>query len=267
MTLLDAAPVFAAFPWPSNAELIAGVRQLGYLRDGDHVLDPTYEKGVWWKQWRPEKLTTHHRAVDGSDFRNLPYPDGAFDAIAYDLPYVCPGGRKTSTVKEMHNRYGMAEGGFVDPNFKTPAELQQIINDGLTEMARLVRPARTKKEGGVIVAKCQNYIWSGDFFDGAEQTRDHGKALGLVVVDRLEAVGLYVDDDGEIQGVAGPQPTVTRCKGAAQPPRDGVCAFCGGGWSPIHGAARGQFHARRNLSTLWVFRKPKGERPGQGALL
>lgn len=225
--------VFAAFEWPSNAELIAAVHEVGYLLDDDHVLDPTYEKGVWWKAWRPEKLTAHHRAVDGSDFRSLPYPDGSFDAIAYDPPYVCPGGRKTSTVQEMHARYGMAEGGFDDPDFRTPAELQAIINAGLTEMARLVRPARTKKDGGIIVAKCQNYIWSGHFFDGAEQTRDHALRLGLVVVDRLEMIG-----------PPGPQPTVNP-----------------------DGSPRGQFHARRNLSTLWVFRKPKPSTSNQGALL
>lgn len=237
-------PVWAAFPWPSNADLIAAVHQLGYLRDGDHVLDPTYEKGVWWKAWRPEKLTTHHRAADGFDFRALPYPDGSFDAIAYDPPYVCPGGRKTSTVKEMHARYGMAEGGFDDPAFTTPAELQQIIDAGLTEMARLVRPARTKKDGGIILVKCQNYVWSGHFFDGAEQTRDHAKKIGLVVVDRLEMVGIAVDDEGEIVGVSGPQPTVNP-----------------------DGSPRGQFHARRNLSTLWVFRKPKATAAAQESLL
>lgn len=223
------AEILAATQWPSNAELIAAVHELGYLRDDDHVLDPTYEKGVWWKVWRPDKLTTHHRAADGSDFRALPYSDGLFDAIAYDPPYVCPGGRKTSTVPEMHDRYGMNEGGAADPDFRTPAELQAIINAGLTEMARLVAPARTKKEGGIIVAKCQNYIWSGEFFEGAEFTRDHAKAIGLVVVDRLE----YLTNPG-------PQPKVNP-----------------------DGSPRGQFHARRNLSTLWVFRKPRPPRAAQ----
>ena len=101
------APVLAADSYATNGHLIAAVAQLGYLTLEDHVLDPTYERGIWWQEWRPRQLSTHHRAVDGTDFRHLPYPDATFDAIAFDPPYVCPGGRKTSTVKPMHERYGM----------------------------------------------------------------------------------------------------------------------------------------------------------------
>lgn len=215
--------VLAAHPWASNAELIAACAQLGYLRFTDHVLDPTYGEGVWWKQWRPERLTTHQRAIDGTDFRHLPHPDASFDAVAYDPPYVCPGGRKTSTVQAMHDRYGMNEGGHADPAFRTPAELQELINDGLTEMVRLVRPARTQNDGGIIVVKCQNYIWSGRLWEGAELTRDHARALGCSVVDRLEMITR-----------PGPQPTTN-----------------------LDGSPRRQVHARRNLSTLFVFRRPK----------
>lgn len=221
------APVIAATAWPTNAELIADVARLGYLLDTDHVLDPTYENGVWWKQWRPEKLTTHHRAVDGTDFRALPHPAATFDAVAYDPPYVCPGGRATSTVKAMHDRYGMNEGGAADPDFRTPAELQQIINDGLTEMVRVVKPR------GIVLVKCQNYIWSGRLWEGAELTRAHALELGCSVVDRLEHLGR-----------PGPQPTVNR-----------------------DGTPRRQVHARRAHSTLFVLRAPAAPRPAQGALL
>ena len=231
MTATD-SPVLAASSWASNAELIADVARLGYLRHDDHVLDPTFERGTWWKVWRPGQLTTCHRAVDGTDFRALPFPGGFFDAVAFDPPYVCPGGRSTSTVKEMHARYGMAEGGHADPMFRTPAELQEIIDAGLTEMARVVRPARTKHEGGIILVKCQNYIWSGELWEGAERTRDHARAIGLVTVDRLEMIGR-----------PGPQPTTNR-----------------------DGSPRRQVHARRNLSTLWVFRRPKGHNHDAAAL-
>lgn len=175
--------VMAATSWPSNADLIADCHRLDYLRDSDHVLDPTYEKGNWWKKWRPEKLTTHHRAVDGSDFRNLPYPDGTFDAIAFDPPYVCPGGRKTSNIKKMHDAYGMNEGGCDDPDFRTPTELQAIIDGGLIEMRRLV------KRRGIVLVKCKDYIWSGRLWIGTHHTLTQAISLGFEPVDRLEHIG------------------------------------------------------------------------------
>lgn len=216
--------VMAATAWPTNAELIADAAKLGHLRADYSTIDPTYGEGVWWGVFRPTRLTAHVRSQDGTDFRALPHPDDSFDQGAFDPPYVCPGGRRTSTIKPMHGRYGMAEGGYEDPDFRTPAELQGIIDAGLTEMARVVRPARTKGEGGIIVVKCQNYVWGGKLWEGAEFTRDHARSLGLVVVDRMEML-----NDG-----TGPQPTVN-----------------------LDGSPRQQRHARRNLSTLWVFRRPK----------
>lgn len=218
--------MLAAHRWSSNAELIADCARLGYLRPEWHTLDPTFGEGTWWKAWRPEKLTIHHRAKDGSDFRSLPYPDGSFDAIAYDPPYVCPGGRSTSTITEMHDRYGMNEGGCADPDFRTPDQLQELINDGLTEMHRLVRPAARQSmtpdgANGVVVVKCKDYIWSGRLHLGTHHTLSHALDLGFVLEDRLEHIGS-----------PGPQPTVNP-----------------------DGSPRRQAHARRNLSTLFVLRR------------
>lgn len=215
-------PVLAAHAWPTNGHLIADVARLGYLRRTDVVLDPTYGNGVWWSVWEPEHLVSHHRATDGSDFRRLPYDDASFDAIAYDPPYVCPGGRKTSTTQNMHRRYGMDEGRD-DPLFTTPAELQALIDDGLTEMVRLVRPPRTKTEGGIILVKCQDYIWSGALWEGVARTRGHAVALGCTVVDSFVHLG-----------TPGPQPTTNP-----------------------DGTPRRQVHARRAHSTLLVLRAPK----------
>lgn len=222
----------AAYLWRDNAEVIGTVHELGFLRDGDHVLDPTYEKGNWWKDWRPEKLTTNNRKVDSSDFRALPYADGSFDAVAFDPPYVAPGGRRTSTIQAMHEAYGMDEqteispgpGGLPDPMFRTPQQLQKIIDAGMTEMTRLVRPAATLDRGGIILVKCMSYVWGGRFHPGAELTWQHAtNDLGLITVDRLI----------HVRKKAGPQPKTNR-----------------------DGSTRVQRHAANNSSTLWVFRKP-----------
>lgn len=166
--------VLAATAWKTNAELIRDVHLLGYLRDEDHVIDPTFHNGKWWTLWRPEKLTTHNRDEDGSDCRSLPYPDGMFDAATLDLPYVAKGGRATSGIKEMDSRYGQEDCPA------TPALLQELINDGLTEMYRIVRP------GGIVLCKCKDYISSGKLWLGTHKTLTHALALGFECVDRLE---------------------------------------------------------------------------------
>jgi hypothetical protein len=220
--------VYACACWPTNAHLIAAVAQLRYLRSTDRVLDPTFGEGGWWKEWRPETdlLVAFNRAIDGSDFRGLPLRSASFDAIAFDPPYVCPGGRRTSTIQAMHERYGMNDGGFTDPDFRTPTQLQRIIDAGLTEMARLVKPGRrtmsyTGRPNGIILVKCMSYIWGGRLHEGEYLTRKHAESLGLICED------VFTHLSGE-----GPQPTVNR-----------------------DGSPRPQRHARRTHSTLYVFRK------------
>lgn len=201
--------VRAVARWKTNGHLIADCVRLGYLRPEWETIDPTYGRGNWWTRWRPDQLTTHTRSKDGSDFRNLPYRDNVFDAAAYDPPYVCPGGRKTSTIKGMHKAYGMA-----DPAFTTPAELQEIMNAGLTEMARIVRPAKARKgPAGIVLMKCKDYVWSGNLWIGTHHTLVHALSLGLDVVDRLTHMG-----------EPGPQ------------------------------SQKQQVHARQNASTMFVFR-------------
>jgi len=233
-------PVLASGHWPRNSQLIADVARLGYL-DG-HVLDPTYGSGGWWHDWQPEQLTHHNRGEDGVDFRHLPYADETFDAVAYDPPYVAMGGRKTSTLGEMTERYGMLDAP------ENPTEMQHLINDGLHEMVRVV------KRKGYLLVKCQDYIWSGKFWPGTHLTAVEAFRDGMELVDRFEHVTK-----------ARPQPTRTRkCTGCdgngrltdeiGDPRFDNSegCERCDGeGRVPSP-----QGHARRNLSTLFVFRKP-----------
>lgn len=215
-------PVLAATAWGDNSRLILACRDLGYLGDDDHVLDPTYEKGTWWKHWRPEKLTTHNRDLDGSDFRALPYPDGTFDVVAYDPPYCAKGGRTTSGIVEMDERYGQEDAP------KTPALLQALINDGLTEMYRVVRPK------GVVLVKCMTYVSSGKLWLGTHHTLTHALTLGFECIDEL----LHVKKS------RGPQPKERTRKGPIDPATG----------EPTRIPSRQQ-HAGRNVTTLFVLRK------------
>jgi hypothetical protein len=199
-------PILAANYWQNNAALIADCARLGYLRDTDHVLDPTYGKGNWWREFRPEKLTAHDITLDGIDFRALPYEDSTFDAAVFDPPYVCAGGRATTTIPEFHSAYGMTDAP------RTPLALQNMNNAGLREVMRVVKP-RAK-----VLVKCQDYVSSGKLWLGTHWTLTYALSIGFECWDRLEHIG-------------SPRP---------QPERER------------------QYHARRNLSTLFVFVAPKG---------
>lgn len=184
------APVLAAATWQTNAHLIEDMARLGYLRDTDHVLDPTYGRGVWWQRWRPERLTAHDldptKAPNGPmDFTALNYPDGTFDAVTFDPPYMAPGGRKTTSTGDFNDRFGL----HTTP--ARPDSNQVLINDGIAEANRVVR------RGGIVLVKCMDYINGGQLWMGTHHTLTHALELGMAVVDRLEHVGR-----------PGPQPTV-----------------------------------------------------------
>lgn len=182
--------VLAATDWRSNAELIADCARLGYLREYWLTLDPTYGRGVWWKLWRPEELTTHDQAACGCDFRQLPHEDETFDAVAFDPPYVCTGGRTTSTIPDFNSRFGLTDAP------RTPAALQEMNEAGLAEMHRVLRPR------GVLLVKCKDYVWSGRLFLGTHRTLTRALELGFEPIDRLEHVGR-----------PGPQPDRNRADG------------------------------------------------------
>lgn len=161
--------VLAATYWTSNAELIEDVVGLGYIRPEDLVLDPTYGRGTWWKNYTPANFVSH---VNDFDFRHMPYEDDAFDVVAYDPPYVCIGGRTTSGIPEFHERYGLTDAP------RSPFDLQQLINGGLDECARVTRR--------IVLVKCQDYISSGKLWPGTFETYAYAvDCLGLTLVDRF----------------------------------------------------------------------------------
>ena len=76
---------------------------------------------------------------------------------------------------------------------------------------------RVVKPTGIVLVKCQDYISSGKFWAGTHHTLTCALDVGFELIDRLEHYGA-------------PRP---------QPP------------------GRRQVHARRNLATLFVLRRPR----------
>jgi hypothetical protein len=127
----------AAYAWKTNAHLIEDVAKLGYL-DGS-VLDLTPGLGVWWKRWKPEKLTLNH-----DDFRSTGWFADSFDAVAYDPPYKLNG----TPTPGVDARYGV--------HIPTPWEDRiNLMRAGLDEAIRLAKP------GGHVLMKCQDQVSSG----------------------------------------------------------------------------------------------------------
>lgn len=177
--------VLAADHWPTNAELIRAVRDLHFPQHDLNVLDATYGNGIWWKQLDPVAWGWTTTANQNTwDFRDLPLAARFFDVVFFDPPYVAKGGRATSGIREMDDRYGQ----FDCP--ATPQELQTLIDQGLSEMRRVV------KKNGLILVKCQNYVSSGRLWTGAMRTYNTACIeLGMECVDIFQHVS-----------GAGPQP-------------------------------------------------------------
>jgi hypothetical protein len=169
---MESAPVLAATAWADNAAMVLDCARLGYLREEWRTLDPTYGKGNWWTRWHPNELVTHDLAIDGVDFRELPHKDGEFQAAVFDPPYIAQGGRDTSTTQNFLNRFGL-----VDVP-KTTKGVQELINAGLSEVARVTR--------GFILVKCKDYVNGGVLWLGTHHTLTHALVSGLECVDRLE---------------------------------------------------------------------------------
>lgn len=250
--------VLACQPWPSNAELIADVNRLGYIKG--RVLDPTFEGGIWWRIHRPANLTTLCRDLDGTDFRDLAqFPNRSFDTIAYDPPYCPQGSKTTTTMVNFNERYGR----HVVPS--SAESVQDLVNDGLTEMWRLV------DDGGIVLCKAADHVWNNEIWLGTHWTLTHAIHLGFKVEERFE---MFTD-------APSPQPKLANCLHCGVPLQrrldhetwtdrnrtveaSAVCRRP----HPFRPhqpdlATPTQRHANRNLSSLFVLRKPTGKRPPQ----
>jgi hypothetical protein len=176
------SPVLAADTWASNADLIVDVHRLYPLNT---VRDVTYGRGLWWAKHRPTSLVGSDLRSDGVDFRDLPDESNSWPVVAFDPPYLPQGGRTTSTVGEMLDRYGLVEAAA------TWGDLRALIADGLRECSRICTPR------GLVLVKCMNYVVGSKHRPQVAWAIADGEAIGL------EVVAQFV----HLKGL-GPQPTL-----------------------------------------------------------
>jgi hypothetical protein len=153
--------------WATNGELIADVWKM-YVEPRwpePRCMDVTYGRGKWWTHVDPPQLVKHDIRIDGVDFRSLPYGDRVFDTVFFDPDYIAPGGRKTSTVPDFNDRYGLK------PEYETARSLEtDWIFPGLTECLRVA------DNHGFVFVKCANYVTSGKLWRGVEHVTLHGES-------------------------------------------------------------------------------------------
>ena len=155
----------------SNAELI---RRLAPLYLTGTVLDVTYGKGRWWDLYRPEALAFHDLALDGVDFRALPYEAGAFDTVTFDPPYVESGSRNTSSRTDFLDGYGLGS----DRDARVdPAETRGLMVGGLMECCRVARR--------FVLVKCMEYVAWHRFHDAPTTMIQAAGHAGWELHDRI----------------------------------------------------------------------------------
>lgn len=170
----------AATAWRTNAELIVACRDLGYLTADAPTLDPTWGKGTFWKQWRPDLLVAHDLyTLDGVDFSHLPHGDREFPHVVFDPPY-----KPNGTPSEPDEAYGVH-------HKATRAERMQLCLDGIDECARVAAVR--------LFVKCQDQVCGGRV---RWQTREFA--------DRAEHHGFRLRDMLHILVTPRPQPCGTQ---------------------------------------------------------
>jgi len=155
----------------TNADMI---RRISGLYLTGTVLDVTYGRGRWWDAWRPPELAFHDLALDGVDFRSLPYEDRSWDSVCFDPPYVESGSRSTSSRTAFLDGYGI---GTELEDRTSPASTLDLMLEGTAEACRVA--AR------FVLVKCMEYVAWHRFHDAPTAVIAAAAAAGWELHDRI----------------------------------------------------------------------------------
>jgi len=132
----------------SQHEILASIIHL-YCPSG-FDLDPTYSKGVFYRNGVPEPkykadLTPQQDDVMPCDCRSLPFPDGFMSSIVFDPPFIGASIKdgKTGIIKDRFSYF---------PNIPS---LWKFYTESLSEFHRILTL------NGILVFKCQDSVESG----------------------------------------------------------------------------------------------------------
>lgn len=147
--------------WGDSSDAMREIARL-YLVEQERVrlvLDATWGKGVFWKQIpvRPYRLVgmdRHAKADLRASYFDMPFPDGAFDAVIFDPPY------KFGTKRNMNES---CDGYRNNQRPERGAEaIKGLYAQAMRECHRVVRkPVRGGVAGGLVIVKGSDQVESG----------------------------------------------------------------------------------------------------------
>ena len=127
----------------TDTEILRAIQTL-YAPDG-FGLDPTFSKGVFYKEISPPKwkfdLNPVVNGVSKADCQNLPLPNSSMVNIVFDPPFMFGAHGQTKNNK-MNKRFTM---------FDSFTELKCVYQNSLREFWRIL------KKRGYLFFKCQDY--------------------------------------------------------------------------------------------------------------
>lgn len=221
--------ILAAQRWPSNAELLQDVAALWFKPD-DVIVDLTYGRGTWWKKYRhPGRVVGCTRSIPEPKMLDQMEKRGIEWRMLHDFRNLGP---LLWTPPDHPNH--VVDVFLFDPPYVAPGGRSSSTIPDFNDRYGLVDCSASPRElhqhnalglaqaflyvrpGGLIVTKSMDYISSGTYQPGTYWMQRSADALGLIQVDRFEHIG----------------------NARVQP------------------GGRRQVHARRNVSTMLVYRKP-----------
>lgn len=157
----------------TNAQAIADLHQLGWLRDEDWFLDLTVgPKAGFWQLWRPPRLHTNDLdpAVEADthyDVRSPGFMPKSYDVIVWDPDYAYRG---TSALESDAN-YGLAG------PYRTANMVDELLVDGMLQAF-----AGSRR---LVLVKCQDSNVASTFRDQSGFVTDAARKAGARVAGKL----------------------------------------------------------------------------------
>lgn len=157
----------------SDTEMLMNINKI-YLDDNGIILDPTYSKGVFYKNFKQPKIKTDlypiTEDIKEMDSQKLEFDDNSIKSIMFDPPFLFRN-QKSKNDDKMCKRFS---------SFKTFKELLDMYENSLKEFYRVM------EKNGILIFKCQDMTGgsgSRPFFCSHNEIINLANNIGFIIKD------------------------------------------------------------------------------------